>query len=129
MTTIDTLLPYFRLALVDHYCEHEHACCDMVPVCAQRLSDLLARARDLTVMGAAVADAAAELKRAQDKFPPFRSAHEGYAILLEEVEELWSEVRCHRDEANIARMRQEAIQVAAMALRFVVDVCERTATL
>ena len=34
-------------------------------------------------------DVAAELNRAL-KWPPFNSAHEGYAILAEEVDELWA---------------------------------------
>ena len=63
-----------------------------------------------------------ELTRAQSKFPPFNSGHEGYAVILEELDELWREIRSNqatpgRDE----RMRKEAVQVAAMALRFLVD--------
>lgn len=65
-----------------------------------------------------------ELKSAQKKFAPFNSAHEGYAVLAEEVDELWQEVKSYRDRANVERMREEAIQVAAMALRLVVDVCD-----
>lgn len=53
---------------------------------------------------------------------PFASAHEGYAVLQEEVEELWEEVK--KREPDKVRMRAEAIQVAAMALRFVMDVCK-----
>jgi len=63
----------------------------------------------------------AELTRAQSLFPAFHSAHEGYAVLLEEVEELWFEVRHN----NPPGARQEAIQVAAMALRFIMDVTDR----
>ena len=65
-----------------------------------------------------------ELNRARSKFAPFNSAHEGYAVLLEEVDELWTEVRGHRSQENLRAMRAEAIQVAAMALRFVGDVCD-----
>lgn len=61
-----------------------------------------------------------ELHRATDKFPPFNSAHEGYAVILEELDELWEEIK---GEASPSRMREEAIQVAAMAVRFVYDVC------
>jgi hypothetical protein len=65
---------------------------------------------------------AIELSRAQAKFPPFNSAHEGYAIILEELDELWTEV-CSNQETpgRDDRLRKEAIQVAAMALRFLVD--------
>lgn len=47
----------------------------------------------------------------------FRSAHEGYAILKEEVDELWDAVRA--DDLDHAAM--EAVQVAAMAIRFICD--------
>jgi len=56
--------------------------------------------------------------RATKKFGPFASAHEGYAIVLEEVDEMWNEIKRN----NIAKAREEAIQVAAMAIRFLVDV-------
>lgn len=63
----------------------------------------------------------AEAQRASAKFPPFNSAHEGYAVLLEEVDELWQHVKVKQGRRDCAAMRAEAIQVAAMALRFVVD--------
>lgn len=62
----------------------------------------------------------AELKVATRRFGPFASSHEGYAILREEVDELWDEVKAN----DIRRARQEAVQVAAMALRFLIDVQE-----
>lgn len=65
------------------------------------------------------AEAVGEFLSARKKFAPFNTAHEGYAVLLEEVEELWEAVRGHRCPENLARMRAEAIQVAAMALAFV----------
>lgn len=63
-----------------------------------------------------------ELERASAEFGPFRSPHEGYAILKEEVDELWDDVKC---SAPTECMRAEAIQVAAMAVRFVYDICYR----
>ncbi len=62
-----------------------------------------------------------ELARARLKFRPFNSAHEGYAVVLEELDELWYEVKKPSSERTRERMRSEALQVAAMALRFVVD--------
>lgn len=67
-------------------------------------------------------EAARELERARALHGPMVSAHEGYAVLLEELDELWAEVK--KREPDKARLRAEAIQVAAMALRFVMDVCE-----
>lgn len=68
---------------------------------------------------------ARELECAREKFPAFHSAHEGYAVLLEEVDELWQEIKVKRalDYPQAERMRAEAIQVAAMAVRFIEDVC------
>jgi hypothetical protein len=68
-----------------------------------------------------------ELFRATDKFGSFNSAHEGYAVLAEEVDELWDEVKKNSKTRSKDLMRAEAIQVAAMAMRFVLDVCDREA--
>ena len=51
----------------------------------------------------------------------FNSPHEGWAVIFEEVEELWQEVR--RRDHDPAALRAEAIQVGAMALRFLVELC------
>lgn len=58
-----------------------------------------------------------EAKRAAEKFKPFNSPHEGFAVLKEEVDELWEEIKCNCIEAA----KEEAVQVAAMALRFLAD--------
>lgn len=42
------------------------------------------------------------------------SLHEGYAILKEEVDELWDEIKANRTGKSV---RGEALQVAAVALR------------
>jgi hypothetical protein len=63
-----------------------------------------------------------EVMRARAKFKRFNSAHEGYAVLLEEVDELWEEVKRHQSARNPERMRIEAVQIAAMAVRFLTDV-------
>jgi len=64
-----------------------------------------------------------ELKAATTRYGPMRSAREGYAVLLEEVEELWAEVKKKPEARNPEKMRDEARQVAAMAIRFMLDVC------
>jgi len=70
----------------------------------------------------------AEIARARAKFPRrHASAHEGFAVLDEERDELWDEVKGNHPE-RIARMRSEAIQVAAMAIRFIEDVCDKATT-
>lgn len=71
---------------------------------------------------AAFGDVAAELQRARAKFPAFNSGHEGWAIIREELDELWAEVRSNQSTpGRNERMAKEAIQVAAMAVRFLID--------
>ena len=59
------------------------------------------------MLGGALADVVTEVEMATERFPPMNSAHEGFAVLKEEVDELWD-------------------QVAAMAIRFIADVCTET---
>lgn len=61
-----------------------------------------------------------EVSRAEERFPAFNSGHEGWAVIKEEMDELWEEVRANRSTAAAART--EAIQIAAMAVRYVRDV-------
>lgn len=59
------------------------------------------------------ADVQNELTRARSKHPkPIHSAHEGFAVLLEEVEEVKAEVFHGRD---VALLYAELVQVGAMA--------------
>lgn len=62
----------------------------------------------------------AEYLKARAKHGEMRSPHEGYAVLLEEVDELWDEVKKRVIDPKL--MRKEAIQVAAMALAFILEV-------
>jgi hypothetical protein len=58
-----------------------------------------------------------ELDRATEKFPPMRSAHEALAIIEEEFLEL-REAIFWGSPANAV---EEATQLAAMAIRFLID--------
>ena len=73
-----------------------------------------------------VADIHLEFKVATKQYPKFNSRHEGYAILDEERFELWLEVMKNhvRDPEAKIKMRKEAVQVAAMAMRFIYDCCD-----
>ena len=106
---------------------------------------------DMGTIDQAVLDARAELISATSHFGPFLSAHEGHAIIREEFDELWDEVMLNPKKIPYAgpsrlgsndidgeiakwqraeharRLRKEAVQVAAMALRFIVDVCDAPA--
>lgn len=63
-----------------------------------------------------------EFGRAISRFPSFNSGHEGKAVIEEELDELWEEVRANRPGA--APATREAVQVAAMAMRYVYDLSE-----
>lgn len=69
-------------------------------------------------MKSIVKEVEAELDRATNLFGPIKSAHEGYGVLLEEVDELWDVVKRN----DFVNGREEAIQVAAMAIRIVYDI-------
>lgn len=59
--------------------------------------------------------------RAMEIYAPLHSAHEAYAVILEELEEFWDQVRMHDNQRAPAAMRAELVQVAAMCLRTVMD--------
>lgn len=58
-----------------------------------------------------------ELADAMEKFPPMNSMHEGWAVVWEELDEAWEEVR----KCRLPQASAEMLQVAAMALRFIYD--------
>lgn len=64
-----------------------------------------------------------EIGRAREKFGPFQSRHEAYAVILEDMDELWDLIKIPKEHASSASMAAEAIQVAAMAACFVVECC------
>lgn len=66
-----------------------------------------------------------ELALAAAKFRPFASTHEGYAIVLEELDEAWDAIKAN----DQAQARSEMIQVAAMAIRFIRDLAPSVALL
>ncbi len=75
-----------------------------------------------TDVGRAIYLLRAELERASTAYDKFNSAHEGLAVIEEEFLELRSEVYKRQTERSADLMRGEAIQVAAMALRFILDI-------
>lgn len=79
--------------------------------------------QDVQQMVLAVEACKRELVRAKELHADMHSAHEGYAVILEELDELKAEVWKRNKDVNL--MREEALHVAAMALRFIVDVCNK----
>lgn len=63
-----------------------------------------------------------EVIRAKGMFPEnFVNQHEGYAVLLEEVDELWDEIKKNQKVYDLDKQRKEATQAAAMLMRFLVE--------
>jgi hypothetical protein len=75
-------------------------------------------------------EAKTELYRATTFHGSFSSAHEGYAVILEELDELWDLVKLNpakmtveERRVHLKKVREEAIQISAMGMRFAMDVC------
>lgn len=63
-----------------------------------------------------------ELDRVLENHDTWVGPHMGYAIILEELDELWDEVKA--DNGTSHRGATEAVQVAATALRYLIDLCD-----
>jgi NTP pyrophosphatase (non-canonical NTP hydrolase) len=59
-----------------------------------------------------------EVAAADARYPGYHSAHEAFAVLLEEVDELWDEVRKKQALRDRDQMVRELVQVAAVCHRF-----------
>lgn len=56
------------------------------------------------------------------KHPPFNSPHEGYAIITEELQEVWHLIVNHEKPwSGPENMKNEVVAVGAMAMRFMID--------
>lgn len=63
-----------------------------------------------------------ELEMARGKHTPIASVHEGYSVILEELDEFWEEVKKKKANRNNFKMLMELIQISAMAQRVAEDV-------
>lgn len=75
----------------------------------------------------AFAEAARQVGRDRTAWPPYNSAHEGFAVIHEEFDELKAHVWTNQKRRDLAAMRQEALQLAACAIAFAADCCDDTA--
>lgn len=82
------------------------------------MTDLINRVESVSI------DIADETYKAIDDYPPFHSAHEGWAVIEEESIELRDEIFIKQGERDWGKMRHEAIQTAAMCLRLIVDIID-----
>jgi NTP pyrophosphatase (non-canonical NTP hydrolase) len=70
----------------------------------------------------ALKETLAEVRRAKSMFPDnFHNQHEGIAVAWEEVDELWEEVKKNQRNYDLEAQRKEAIQCAAMFIRFAAE--------
>lgn len=74
-----------------------------------RLDDVLSEVRD-------------EVQQAVRRHAPLHSPHEGWAVIREELDELWFHVVGNSGRSPEAR--HEALQVAAMGIRYALDLAE-----
>lgn len=58
-----------------------------------------------------------EIARAERHGKQFSSLHEAYAVILEEVDEIWDLTRLKKRGREPGKVRQELIQLAAMAIK------------
>lgn len=62
-----------------------------------------------------------EVESASAKHAPMNSLHEAYAVILEEMDELWDECKRKRSLRDHNNIHLELKQIAAMAVRAAVD--------
>lgn len=65
-----------------------------------------------------------EYVRARKTHPACHSFHEHFAVLLEEVDEYKAEVWKNSRDRDVKKIREELIQIAAMAIAGVVELCD-----
>lgn len=63
-----------------------------------------------------------EVKKAERNFPEYNSYHEGYAIIIEEVDELWELVK--NKDSTSGDHYTEAKHIACTAIRYM-KLCNR----
>jgi glycyl-tRNA synthetase beta subunit len=82
---------------------------------------------DLLIQGH-LATISAETLRAIDLHESIHSAHEAYAVIKEELDEFWDQVKINPNKLSateraerLEKMREELTQTAAMCLRTMLD--------
>lgn len=75
-----------------------------------------------------LSDVEHELNNAMAAHGSMKSRHEAYAVIAEEVDEFWDEVKKNPVKMTLpefdkyqADMRKELVQIAAMAVRAIID--------
>jgi len=63
-----------------------------------------------------------EINRGIEKFGNYNSYHEAYAVIKEEFDELWDELKVNADNRDLTKVYEEAIQVAATSYRLAEEI-------
>lgn len=63
-----------------------------------------------------------EVERSKMHGDKFASLHEAYAVMLEELDEVWDLTRMKKRDRDPAAIRKELIQLAAMAVKAIESV-------
>lgn len=66
-------------------------------------------------------DVGIELEEAIARYPSMFTRHDAYAIILEELDEVWDEIKSKDSDFDQKRLRIELTQVAAMCVRAILD--------
>ena len=74
-----------------------------------------------------------EIKEAREKYGPFNSTHELYAVLAEEMDEFFDVVKLSNrlkesdqyDSGKPEKMKHELMQIAAIAIRGAIEIEDR----
>ncbi len=71
----------------------------------------------------ALQEVAQEVENAKQVYKTdFVNQHEAYAVILEEIDELWDEIKKNQKKYDLLAQRTEAKQAAAMLIRMMVEV-------
>lgn len=65
-----------------------------------------------------------EAVRARDRYSPYNSLHEAYAVLKEEIEEFWTEVKKRPNNRFKKSIRKEVIQIGAVSMLILMDLLD-----
>jgi hypothetical protein len=75
----------------------------------------------VTNIGKSIKTIISEYNHTITKHAPFHSTYEGWALIKQEVDELWEEIKKEGNGGSKEVMLKEAAQIGAMAMRFIID--------
>lgn len=64
-----------------------------------------------------------EYERSKKLYNDFNSNHEAYAVILEELDEVWDEIKKTKEIRGNENIHKELIQVGAMVVKYIENLC------